>query len=295
MLETIINFIFKVPFILDVIVVLFLLIITACGYSKGFWRASFRFIFVIILLIVSWIWIIDSLAVFINEQALTSFGIVMNVTGPQGTVAASGLKDIVESVALKGTSGTGNAPTAEYIEGLSLALSKSVAWLVIVIIIQFVSWIISAILYLIFRNIIPKKIRKRKLRLLGALLGLLQGAIVIICLMIPMSALSPAAERLTGDNRDPYGFVPGWAISIAKGLDPKNSMLNPALDWVKDLSNDLFTYKVGTATYDFRSEIVKFIDLTRGVTPIPPQPAPQVGYGEIINGFPHAFVEWAIS
>ncbi len=263
--QNIFEIIFSFPYFLDIIIFLFLLVMTSIGYAKGFWRGTFRLLFVVIFLVIAWFTLIDTFANYISNTLLSQLGITFKV-GDQTATSINEL--IVYSVNYAKEAGL-EVPAKfldeNYVAKFAFAISKSLAWLLIVIITQFVSWIISGILYfLIIRLIIPERVRKVKLRLLGALMGLIQAVVITFAFMVSFSDLSPAFKSM----KNPGEGTLSWCNPILKlvfgGLDPHNSMLSPYVSGLEEnMSNTQFNFSVEgeETTYDLSEELNEFIDL----------------------------------
>lgn len=260
--STIISTILSFPYLLDITIFLFLLISTSLGYAKGFWRGTFRFIFVVIVLLIAWFTLLDKCATFINESFLSTINVKVKV----GTYEASSIKEVVE-LTIKNASELGETLPAKYsneayVSALSLSISKSIAWAMIVFIVQFISWIISGILYfLVIRLIIPNKVRKVKLKLLGALMGLAQALVVTFAFMISFSSISPAIETIKNPGKGIFTWCNQITQAAINALNPNNSMLSPFAETLeKQMSSKQydFTLEGDESTYVFKNELKEF-------------------------------------
>jgi len=263
--QNIFEIIFSFPYFLDIIIFLFLLVMTSIGYAKGFWRGTFRLLFVVIFLVIAWFTLIDTFANYISNTLLSQLGITFKV-GDQTATSINEL--IVYSVDYAKEAGI-EVPAKfldeNYVTQFAFAISKSLAWLLIIIFTQFVSWIISGILYfLIIRLIIPERVRKIKLRLLGALMGLIQAVVITFAFMVSFSDLSPAFKIMKNPGEDALSWCNPILKLVFGGLDPHNSMLSPYVGGLEENMSDNqfnFTLEGEETTYDLSEELNEFIEL----------------------------------
>ncbi len=259
---SIINTIFNLPLVLDIIIILFLLISTSLGCAKGFWRGTFRFLFVVLMLVIAWFFLVEPVALYVRDELFVALGIKQTLS--DGTVATS-LGQIIESLFSKAALDPSVDPKyldANYIAGFVLSLCRTISWLLLVIVIQFVSWIVSSLIYfLLIRLIIPKKVREVKLRLLGGLMGLLQGVVITFALMLSFSTLSPAVAAIKNPGEGEYKWLNSYTAAVIVGLDPQKSMLAPYADSLgESLTDSLVKFEVGEDIYSIKQEIVTFVE-----------------------------------
>ena len=249
-----IGFIFSIPFFLNIVIILFLLVGASIGYARGFWRGTFNLIVTIIILLISWFVLLDSLSIFVNTRLFSMLGITFKV----GDFETSSLEELIKQLVELGKNDLPEKyANPDYVYYLSLSISKSIAWLIVVILIQLLSWILSAILYfLIMRLIIPEKLRKVKLRLVGALFGLIQTTIIIFAYMISFANISPAMENV-GELE--------WCDSniqmILEAFNPNNSMLAPYVEGLNSMIDGKFEFEVDSINYKLDDELREFIEL----------------------------------
>lgn len=258
-IDSILNF----PLVLDVVIVLFLLISTSFGFAKGFWRGLWRFIFVIIMLVISWFFIVEPMAKWIMDDMFSLFKITAVVGDANFTSLGDYLKEVIRLGVETGKLSSKYASEA-YVNGLILSLCKSVAWLFLVAIIQFVSWIISSLFYvLLIRLIIPKKVRAVKIKLLGALLGLMQGVVIVFAFMSSFATLSPAIGEIS-ENNPAFSWISPYVVSIFKGFNPENSnILRPYVNTIEEnFTEKLIGFEVDGNVYNGSLEIKEFFSLT---------------------------------
>lgn len=274
--STVLEVILSFPYFLDIIIFLFLLISTSIGYAKGFWRGTFRMLFVVLLLVLAWYFLVDTFAKYVSETLLSQLGVTFKV----GEYNATSINELITySIKYASESGKEIAPKyldEAYLNSFAYAICKSLAWLFIVIIVQFVSWIISGILYfLIIRLIIPEKIRKVKLRLLGALMGLIQSVLVTFAFMISFSSLSPFFKQIKTPGEGVFSWCSPVMRLIMGSLDPNNSMLAPYVGGLEDnMSGQQFSFEVEgyEETFKLNEELNEFINtINEIITELPPE------------------------
>lgn len=258
-ISSVIGTILSFPYFLDILIFLFLLIGTSLGFARGFWRGTFRFIIVVLLLVIAWFTILDKLAVYVNSPLLEKLHITFKI----GEHEAKSIEEVViKLVQSKSTELPEKYNDMTYLKEFAFSISKSLAWLLVVIFVQFVSWILSGILYfLIIRLIIPQKVRKVKLRLLGALMGLAQAVIITFSYMLSFSSISPAVSAVAKPGKGLFIWLNPNIQMVVKALDPNNSMLSPYVEKLESsMSEQRFDFKVGDEEYNFRDELKEFFE-----------------------------------
>lgn len=256
--SSIIGFIISFPYFLDIIIILFLFVGASIGYARGFWRGTFNLIVSLILLLVSWFVLLDALAIFVNTRLFSLIGVTFKVGNLEATSIEEFVKCLVEM-------GKNYLPekylNPDYISALSLSISKSIAWLIVVISINLLSWILSGILYfLIIRLIIPERLRKIKLRLVGALMGLIQTMVIVFSYMISFSNISPAMESVKKYEGDVSWFNPNIQM-VLEAFNPYNSMLGPYVEGLNNIVEGKFMFVVDETEYKLDTELKEFFDL----------------------------------
>ncbi|NCA96484.1 MAG: hypothetical protein EOM74_05835, partial [Methanomicrobia archaeon] len=177
MLSRILEVIVNIPYIVDGFIVIFLLFAFSVGAMRGIWRALWRFIFVVGVLATVWFALLDQLTLFVANDLLTMINTTINISFDGGTTTTTitSIGDLVRAFAESPyVDGASQLKDAAYLDAFVLSFCRSLGWLAVVLVTHFVTWIISGILYVIMM-IIPKRVRKVKLALLGGVLGLVQG------------------------------------------------------------------------------------------------------------------------
>lgn len=262
-LDSVLNF----PLVLDILLVLFLLISTSFGFAKGFWRGTWRLISVVIMLVISWFFLIEPVALWVKDEMLTVFNISVTLGETQIKSFGEVLNQVIKMGVESGKLVDPKYADEVFVSGLILSICKSLAWLLLVIIIQFASWIISSLFYLLLiRLIIPKRVRAVKLKLLGALMSLVQAVIITFSMMISFSSLSPAIAQIDKSVSDAFDWANDYIIIVFKAFNPENSrILSPYIDTVDSkFGNDLHDFTYGENTCSGIDEIKEFFTLVGG-------------------------------
>ncbi len=256
---SIIGFILSFPYFLDIIIVLFLLVGASIGYARGFWRGTFNLIVSIILLLISWSVLLEPLAIFVHTRLFTQLGITFKVGSSEATSVEELIRLMVDAHLEELPEKFANP---QYVTGLSYSLSKAIAWFLVVLAVNLLSWILSGILYfLIMRLIIPDKLRKIKLRLLGAIMGLLQTVIVVFSYMIFFSNISPAMSKIVECGSEDFTWCNDNIRMVLEALNPYNSMLSPYVTNLQITLENKFEFVVDEVKYNLDDELQEFFDL----------------------------------
>src|SRR5574344_1934675 len=217
------------PFLLDALIIILLVISVVIGVKRGLFRSICRSIFVVGMLILSWFVFVPLLGNWINESAMKAFNITTTISYGSTTVTATSLKEIYQALADIANSNPNIefVYSTEWISGLSLGVAYAIAWLTILLILLFFSWIISCILWAFpVRYIFPhrsKKKRKSRINVIGGLLNIVSCFIIVMMMMSSSRALCPGFASLSGllDSTDVALFSP-YTIGILGGLSPDN-------------------------------------------------------------------------
>lgn len=308
-ITTILEVILSFPYFLDIIIFLFLLISTSIGYAKGFWRGTFRFLFVMALLAISWFALLDTFANYVSNTLLSQLHITFKVGDYSATSIAELIQYSVKYAQEQGATIPDKFLNEAYMDAFVNSISKSIAWLFLVIIIQFVSWIISGILYfLIIRLIIPEKVRKVKLSLLGALMGLAQSVMVTFAFMMSFTNLSSTFRNIKSPGVGAFSWCKEEIKMIFVALDPTNSVLSPYVKTLEEsLTNKQYNYEVEgmDGTFDLGDELKEFFELissinvttdpTTPVEPVEPDDNSETSSSSTSTSIPSSSIEESVS
>lgn len=280
MLSRILEVIVNIPYIVDGLIVIFLLFAFSIGAMRGIWRALWRFIFVVGVLATVWFAFLDDLSLFVANDLLTMLNTTINVSFDGGTTTTTitSIGDLVRAFAESPyVDAASQLKDAAYLDAFVLSFARSLGWLAVVLVTHFVTWIVSGVLYVIML-IIPKRVRKVKLALLGGVLGLVQGALLITMMMVPAKGLFPAFEFLANAGEVPFVMIPQWMADALLRFDPARTYLG-ALAWgfipadiASTLTTTLFDFTVGSNTYSFDTAFTQFITETSGYGQAPLNP-----------------------
>jgi len=237
--------ILSLPFLIDGIIIGIIIISFLIGLAKKGWHSLWRFIFVLLLLAGAAIFAINPLAQWLaGEQFFTLIGYQPVVDyGGSHTVTINSFTELVVTM---GRLSTDRAKfTAEFGTELAFNIAKAIAWFAIVLIVQVVSWIVSALLWPLVKLLIPARVRKKKMRALGGLIGIAQTLVIIASYMFATSAFSPGFSYLLSTSNYADFGINDYLVGIATGLNPENSWI---FKWLS-LDGKVFQYKLGDTTY----------------------------------------------
>ena len=250
--------ILSLPFLIDGIIIGIIIISFLIGLAKKGWHSLWRFIFVLLLLAGAAIFAVKPLAQWLaGEQffALIGYQPVVNYGGSHEVTIHS----FTELVVTMGRLSTDSAKfTAEYSGELAFNIAKAVAWFAIVLVVQVVSWIISALLWPLVKLLIPARVRKKKMKALGGLIGVAQTLVIIASYMFATSAFSPGFTYLLSTSKYANFGINDYLVGIAAGLNPENSWI---FSWLS-LDGKVFQYKLEDTTYFVSLE---FVDLSEKI------------------------------
>ncbi|MFA5421602.1 MAG: hypothetical protein WC344_02245 [Bacilli bacterium] len=250
--------ILSLPFLVDGIIIGLIIFSFLIGLAKKGWHALWRLIFVLLLLGGAALFAVKPLAQWLaGEEFFALIGYQPEIDyGGTYTVTVN---SFTELIVVLGRLTTNRAKfTAEFSAELALNIAKAVAWFAIVLVVHVVSWIVSVLLWPLVRLIIPARVRKKKLRVMGGVIGIGQTLIIIASYMFATSAISPGFTYLyTAGNYSTLG-ISGYLVGGGAGL-------NPGFSWVfswLSLDGKVFQYKMADTTYFVSLE---FLDLTESL------------------------------
>lgn len=249
--------ILSTPFVIDAILIIFLIVSFMIGLRRKGWRSLWRFIFVAILLLCLGLFALKPIANWLASEKFfntINFYPVFDYGGSEPIVITS----ITQLIYVLGRLSTNREQfTLAYSSELAFGLCRAISLFVIVLFVQLFSWIISAALWPLVRKIVPKSIRfKKPLKFLGALLGLLQGVIYVACYMTSMGALAPGFAYLYESGQASLFGIDNSLAGIVSVFNPNNSSLFGGLS-LEDL---VFKFNIegSEETYYVSSEFVSF-------------------------------------
>ncbi len=250
--------ILSLPFFIDGIIIFMIIVSFLLGLAKKGWHSLWRFVFVALLLAGAAIFAVKPLATWLASDAFFS------LIGYQPVVDYGGdhtvtIHSFTELIVVMGRLTTDRAKfTAEYSSELAFNIAKSVAWFAIVLIVHVVSWIVSALLWPLVRLAIPARIRKKKMRVLGGLIGIAQTLVIVASYMFATSAFSPGFTYLFNSGNYASFGINDYLVGIGAGINSENSWI---FSWLS-LEGKVFQYKIGENHYFVNLE---FLDLSESL------------------------------
>lgn len=250
--------ILSLPFFIDGIIIFMIIVSFLLGLAKKGWHSLWRFVFVALLLAGAAIFAVKPLATWLASDAFFS------LIGYQPVVDYGGdhtvtIHSFTELIVVMGRLTTDRAKfTAEYSSELAFNIAKSVAWFAIVLIVHVISWIVSALLWPLVRLAIPARIRKKKMRVLGGLIGIAQTLVIVASYMFATSAFSPGFTYLFNSGNYASFGINDYLVGIGAGINSENSWI---FSWLS-LEGKVFQYKIGEDHYFVNLE---FLDLSESL------------------------------
>ncbi len=264
--EQILGAVFGFQYLVDVIIGIFILIAFVIGVKRGIWRSLWRLIFVVGTVALVSTFALPTLATFVNTGfwEMTGMSVTMDVGGTE--VVFTSVQQFIDGFAQYAeTVGTLAAPfnDAGFRAAFALSLSQSIGWIVVLLATMLVSWLVSGFLWLILWGPLLKDLKKKKVKLLGGVLGLAQGYIYAMLLAISFGPLTSALAAIQNPTEAPYAF--GTAIPLAAdGLRPENSLLLSIVDTNNPFGmfSALATFEYDGTTYVLSEIFTDFIEAT---------------------------------
>ncbi|MFA5235575.1 MAG: hypothetical protein WC399_01775 [Bacilli bacterium] len=267
-IDTILQAVFGFQYLVDIILGIFLLVALGIGVSRGVWRSLWRLIFIILVLVLVKVFALEALTEFVNTGfwQMTGMGITMDLGGTPYTFTSiqelvAGVSAYAEGV---GTlAGTSIFADADFLVAFSLGISRMLGWLIVVLATMVVTWLVSGFLWLILWGPLLKSVKKKKVKLLGAVLGLAQGYVYALVMAISFSPILGAVSVIDNPTEAPYKIGSVFPL-IASGLRPENSLLMS----ITDVSNpfgfftDIITFEYDGDTYNIGQALADFVDAT---------------------------------
>lgn len=208
------------------------------GLIRGVWNASFRFIFVGTLVILSFVLckdIANSIAASDISKSFSDAYISIGESQIQITTCKDTLNEIIKAylATQEGAEDLLSDPsTIELIESVTMMIIRFSTMISLGLIVFIVGdLILSPILYhLLFKLIIPKKLRKKvKLRIVGFFLGTIKSALVMSLMLTPFTAIINTINQNTKESRN------------SAVID--NELYNDIMSWI-DAYDDSYFAKV---------------------------------------------------
>lgn len=208
----------------DAFVIIFILISFRIGIARKGWRALWRLIFSALLLLGLTIFALKPLATWLASDdffTLINFQPEIDL----GTGEPIIITSITHLIYILGRLSTNRDKfTLAYSTQLALGISKGISLFAMILVVNFVSWIISAPLWFLVRRVIPKHKRLNKpRRLLGGLLGMVQGIMFMVFYMIATSSFAPGLTYLYESGQASWFGISDSIAGLVSILDPAHS------------------------------------------------------------------------
>jgi hypothetical protein len=274
-LMNLVGDILGLPFIVDGLIIVFLLWAFFIGWMRGLWWSLWRFSFLVLLLGISYAILLTPFVQFLNEGMWTTFNLSFTMTLGGVEYSITSLQNYFDGILIYATTFEGgyldgasllNDPT--YVTAFSLAVLELVAFLVLVLVNLLVSWIITDLLYAIWGRGLFGNLRKLPLRPLAGVVGLVQGSLYIVLFAIVFSPLGVTASAIDNFEFGPYKFDPLYA-EIVTGIAPENSAILDLFDTQANsyrnpfnLFDDLLNFEFGGTTYSLVTQMQQYINQT---------------------------------
>ena len=179
------------------------------GVGRGVWKTSFS-VFYYGILILLLILLVGNISTALYNMDLTWLKNIthfnMAVDGVEQNTAGEYVHALVESYAKQSNMNVNMADAQAAIDGLAIAVIRLLTYIIGLILILITGLILCPLLYhLIFKHIIPKKVRKeKKLRVLGGVLGFAKSLVITGLCFIPISGL---LSSVTSSIKDEDGNI----------------------------------------------------------------------------------------
>lgn len=268
------------PFIIDGLIIVFLLWAFFIGWMRGLWWSLWRFSFLVLLLGLSYAVFLTPFVQFLNEGMWEMFDLsfTMSLGGVQYVITSP--QAYFDSVLIYANTFEGgyldgasllNDPA--YVSAFSLAVLELVAFLVLVLVNLLVSWILTDLLYAFWGRGLFGNLRKLPLRPLAGVIGLIQGSVYVVLFAIIFSPLAATASQIENYEFGPYKFDPLYG-EIFVNLAPENSALLDLFDTQANsyrnpfnLFDDLLNFEFDGTTYSLVTQMQQYIDQTDAPNP----------------------------
>lgn len=265
MISTICNLVF-------VGIIVLVLLGGLIGLLRGVWNASFRLIFVGLLVILSY-----ALAGRIGDRVanvdLTIFGfdtmaindMTVHVTTIKGT--------LIEIIGAIGTNEGGSLQktlsdprTLALITELAMIVVRFATFLVLAVFVIIFGNLLATLLYhLIFKHLIAKKLRKEvKLRMVGFAEGIVKSSLVLSMLVVPFSSILNSiskafnnAEVVKKENLDneTYNQLMEWVNAYNK-----SALAQVLFNWTKDSDGNTLDMKLANVITSTNESSMSFTE-----------------------------------
>jgi hypothetical protein len=263
------------PFVVDGLIVLFLLWAFFIGWVRGFWWSLWRLTFLVLLLGISYAVLLTPFVEFLNVGMWETFnlsftmtlgGIEYTITSPQDYF--TGVLFYANNFEGGYLDGASLLNDPAYVSAFTLAVLELVGFLVLVLINFLLSWILTDILYGVWGRKLFGSLRKLPLRPLAGVVGLVQGSLYVLLFAIVLSPLAATAAEIDNYEFGPYKFNPLYG-DIITGLAPENSAILDLLDTQANsyrnpfnLFDDLLNFEFDGTSFSLVEQMQEYINQT---------------------------------
>ena len=220
------------------------------GLIKGFWTQTFYLICYVVMF-VAMIFLIKPISVWLFNYNITD--LASKIGAVDSLNGATTIGEFVEITITNSLIEAGTTPSSEVIDfaaGISLSVIRFFLYFVFLFVIVILGIVLIPLLYLVFRLFIPKRLRKRKLRLLGGLSGFVEFVISSCMFVAPLTAV---VNSSVGKIRDENG-------NIAKNQEIDNEAYDLVYNLVDGYNNSLMAKVLFTLSKEGNSLDVKMMD-----------------------------------
>ena len=220
------------------------------GLIKGFWTQTFYLICYVVMF-VAMIFLIKPISVWLFNYNITD--LASKIGAVDSLNGATTIGEFVEITITNSLIEAGTTPSSaviDYAAGISLSVIRFVLYFVFLFVIVILGIVLIPLLYLVFRLFIPKRLRKRKLRLLGGLSGFVEFVISSCMFVAPLTAV---VNSSVGKIRDENG-------NIAKNQEIDNEAYDLVYNLVDRYNNSLMAKVLFTLSKEGNSLDVKMMD-----------------------------------
>jgi hypothetical protein len=275
LIQNLISAVLGFQYFVDVILGIFLLVSFSIGLKRGFWKATWRLIFVGGVFALVYTFALPYLSEFFNSTiwSLAGLSVSMNVAGVDyAFTTIGGFFSAISTHALAQgyIDGASLFANTTFLTALSLATSRLVAWFASLLVMMIVGWIISGLLWAIIIGPILKSTKGNKAGFLGALVGTATGyvyALLFAIVVSPISATFGAIDNATAGAYNVGDLIP----SVVEALAPERSIIlslggNVVVTNPFGLFTNLITFESEGTTYNIVEVLVDFVNATE--TPV---------------------------
>ena len=237
------------------VIAIFVLIGFLIGLADGIWKKTFAVVFFVISFLCL-ILFIKPIGNFIYGYDITKIADTFNISLPESIAEAKTIGQLVydqieQILVNSNTNITLNAESIKIIDGLALSVIQLAAFIIGVVLIFILGSLFCPLLYhLIFKWIIPKRIRKEhKVRILGGLMGIVETVCILSMLLVPFSALVNTVALGTKDVE-----------KNTQSSNSDNEIYNLVTNILEGYNNSILAKALFSVTIDGKPIDIKLMD-----------------------------------